>query len=81
MLAGAWWDLWFTPWCVDEFGFSVQGASLCIAFIAAVFGTCCPLSGTLGDKLGSRGRMVLLAGAMTFLMGMYAFMGPWQVCD
>ena len=75
----AWWDLWFTPWCVDEFGFTVKEASLCIAFIAALFGLSSPLSGSLGDRLGNRRTMGLIACSMTALVLLFVLMGPWQL--
>ena len=74
----AWWDIYFTSWCVGEFHASIQAASLYISFIAAVFGIAAPFSGSLGDRLGDR-RMELVATALAVLVVAYAVNGPWQV--
>jgi len=74
----AWWEIYFAQWCADEFGASVPTASLYIACIAAAFGCGVPLAGSLGDRLGAR-RLDLMAGSIVGLVGLYLFMGPWQL--
>jgi len=74
-----WWDMWFTSWVVNEFGFSIQGASVCISLIAGCFGLGAPMSGWLGDRLSSVQRMGLIAATMGALSTVHFFFGPWQL--
>lgn len=74
----AWWEIYFAEWCVDEFGASIPTASLYIATIAACFALGVPLAGTLGDRLGKR-RFELMVVSLAALVGLYAFVGPWQL--
>ena len=66
------WPVWLTA------QIPLGSASFHICIVAAAFATVCPISGSLGDRLGDR-RMILVAGAMALLAVIYTLMGPWQV--
>ena len=71
--------MWFTSWTTSEFGFSIQGASLCISVIAGFFGLGSPIAGWLGDRVGNHGRMALVAGALGLSALTHFLFGPWQL--
>lgn len=71
--------VWFTSWTTSEFGFSIQGASLCISVIAGFFALGSPIAGWLGDRVGNHRRMALVAGALGLCALTHFLFGPWQL--